>query len=1599
MNRFKEKLSNIKNKIIETTNNAINSPLSSITNSSSSTTQNSNNNVNTEDNNNQFIPSSSTQRKKKKHRRRKEPVFKFVQVQNTDSLMSIARKYNMTEEDLMIVNRLDSKSIYQGQMLMVCLNFKCCHLPTSTMPSPSGQMSPELSSSSVVAVDIAELRNETTTTTTMIELNPSVVKEQEYLVKQMESTIVGKDPLQLIQSYQSSFLPHLRERYDWVIGKCECTSTTEGHNIDLQSSLSSLHVSPVTDPIIRFENVMSVNENMDLMCTGTIHINRHYLVFSPQTSLASFDRVDIEICDITGWKLDSYIDKKIITETSDLTTLKLWLKTNPNSKESIIANLHKGEISSTDQDFNWDKDTFHELSFILEKSEINNENEIKLIEILGKPVNLEEDILIFTSPSAPQNTPMSPLILNNNSKLLPSYSPPSYLNSLLLSENNNHINNNNNNTNNEISTSTNNNIPPTSTSFIDQLTTTMVAQVLPSSKINENELIKEKVNCVFEYGKVSGTLTLMPHWLIFQADPNHPLVKKLGSIKFQLNYTMNQVMSCGMVPKTFLSPTIDDPLQFGMDDETTTSSGNSNSQASTSSTINTSNSIIPPPSPSPSPLSQPTTITNNNNSNSQTIPSTTNSNSQEMSSVHVVLQITPLVEKDILIECEDEKSQFICNQIRLWMGDLKEKTIESSIIIDNVGPNDTLSPPPRLTKEPSKSNLYQSVLMLSTSMVDRYLERSSATSTYNIEGEIPFSDPQVDSFVPDLLNGTSTMLSMSDISQLIVDLPIFYKLRNWTLLYKAEKHGISINTMYSKCKEKGGCLLVIQDSNKNIFGGFLSDSIHPSKNYYGDGECFLFRMKPFYSSYHWSKENDCFIQTTEKYLSMGGGNKGKYGLWLDDNFEQGTSQRCETYDNEPLSPNEDFLCLDIEIWGFLINLYTISVVIRNKIFQMIEELPKTIDDKKKTYIKGRELSKLSVVELVGKYGMPWSFVVRFLPPKTLGKIDVAARSSMIHNYIAHPNATVDTLRQLLDWSPDFKLTQINIPNVEILEELYQRYTEPIIFNLYYIIEIVTKNGRFEILDWLRSSRPTHGALGKHVMDSAAEHGRLDVVQWLHNNKTDGCTVSAMDKAALNGHFNIVKFLNENRTEGCSIIGMQSVVNGHLEIGQYLVEKYPKECGPSFQIHLKFYPYSQWESDPFIKAVSMGRMDIVQWLHDNRPLESAKGTIDKAVETNNLEMIKYLHSCSIDLATHKSFEWAAKNNQLEIMHWLLANTNVQEFSDAVIPLASRHATPEMLQLLNKHPATAFTPFCLDSASLSGNVPNLLWIHQNIHLNCSVAAMNMASMRGDLEMVQLLHENGIGACTDLAIDYAAENGHLQVIKYLSTNRSEGCSRRALEVAARNNHLEIIIWLLDRYPDRLCPTSASLIRAAENGHLEVVKYLFTHYADQITSSGHPYTACDFAADNGHEKVVQYLLENTTSQRFSTYGLMRASRNGHLDIVKYLTANHKMEDRMSECIMDQAAMNGKLKVVKYLSKHRTEGCTIKALKDSINNGYLNVAYYLYHNRPECNPSLLLINDIQTIDDKNINININTNNNNNSQTNNKILLFSNHPFIKILLY
>nr|XP_026484331.1 oxidation resistance protein 1 isoform X4 [Vanessa tameamea] len=204
---------------------------------------------------------------------------------------------------------------------------------------------------------------------------------------------------------------------------------------------------------------------------------------------------------------------------------------------------------------------------------------------------------------------------------------------------------------------------------------------------------------------------------------------------------------------------------------------------------------------------------------------------------------------------------------------------------------------------------------------------------------------------PDLI-GTSEIFTMEHREKLCGVLPARAQGYMWSLAFSTSQHGFSLASMYRKMQRVDSpVLLVIQDTDNNVFGALTSCAFRPSEHFYGTGESLLFSfqrveerrrsqpspddgqkedkdeikddkddetelIKTKFKYWGWTGDNMYFIRGSNDNISIGAGD-GKFGLWLDGDLYLGRTQRCTTYGNEPLTTREDFIVKIMECWTFI----------------------------------------------------------------------------------------------------------------------------------------------------------------------------------------------------------------------------------------------------------------------------------------------------------------------------------------------------------------------------------------------------------------------------------------------------------------------------------------------------------------------------------------------------------------------------------------------------------------------------------------------------------------------------------------------------------
>ncbi|EGG18674.1 hypothetical protein DFA_04170 [Cavenderia fasciculata] len=595
-----------------------------------------------------------------------------------------------------------------------------------------------------------------------------------------------------------------------------------------------------------------------------------------------------------------------------------------------------------------------------------------------------------------------------------------------------------------------------------------------------------------------------------------------------------------------------------------------------------------------------------------------------------------------------------------------------------------------------------------------------------------------------------------------------------------------------------------------------------------------------------------------------------------------------------------------------------SQYIRCKIFNFITDISK-IDKEvyrggggnqddvprcRKVWLKGRDIIKLPHLGLISKYGMSWDFIKHYLPDNKDKHKDKdkdktwLRRIDVITKYCSHRNATLDTLKHLLEWSPDYenkKDLRINIgstsdtvnaslpsissiSNRDILEYLIENYPNICLDG---VADNAAKCGYLAIIELLNSSQRGRQHLDySDTMCIASKNGQLHIVQYLHNYlPRKQSSTSMIDLSSTHGHLNVLKFLHENRSEGCSMSAINgAAMNGHIEVVKFLYfnrEDWKRGIQKNHQLNL-------------MDIVSnYGHFEILKFLNENRSIPATCSTncMDWAAKNGRLDILEYLHLNRTEGCSSKAMDNAAMNGHLNVVQWLHRNRS-EGCSKKALDNAS---TLEVVQFLDQYRQEGATTRAMDNAATIGR----------------------------LDIIMYLNENRTEGTSMNTMDNAIENGHLDIVKWLVENRSEGGSGRAMSKAIfANASFEMIHYIHENLKQvgYLTPTTAARI-----GRLDIIEFLDKYYGD----SGGTWTneIMDMAAAVGHLEIVQYLHQNRT-EGCTLSAIEKAAEYNHLNIIKFLYLN-KSEESIEKAL-DQAIVNGHLEIVRWI----IENCTRPIIK-----------------------------------------------------------------------
>ncbi|EGG16455.1 hypothetical protein DFA_08993 [Cavenderia fasciculata] len=542
--------------------------------------------------------------------------------------------------------------------------------------------------------------------------------------------------------------------------------------------------------------------------------------------------------------------------------------------------------------------------------------------------------------------------------------------------------------------------------------------------------------------------------------------------------------------------------------------------------------------------------------------------------------------------------------------------------------------------------------------------------------------------------------------------------------------------------------------------------------------------------------------------------------------------------------------------------------------------------------KGKEINNSVDVQenydMIAKFAMPYDYIKHYLPSTMYPIKDwyddvnehfqVYHRTLAIDRYVQHPNATLDTLKKLIDWHPSFKPSNVSVEkaalhgHIEIIRYLDQLYNRR----------------KYDML----SSYYTEVAL-----ENASQSGCLELVERIlqsHNfYLSKQSRIKAINNAAQKGHFNIVRWLfpHDDRVQ------------------------------------------KEWKVETIDLACHSCNVELIQWLYQHGCRPSADA-MDILSSRGCMEGIQYLHfECCQAKCTTYAMDWAAYSGYLSIVQFLDQH-RTEGATTRAMDYAARNGHFETVKWLHFNRTEGCSVNAMDGAAERGHEDIFKFLHTHRTEGCSVNAMDGAAERGHEDIFKFLHTHRTEGCTKRAMYKASENGHIQIVQFIHLNRTEWYDIDiAMKQAATGNQLDILKFLhIIRNSNEY---SHIMDSAVYSNNIDMLEWLHENYR------GHAYDPQKMATRVGNLCVLQWFLgKYGLLEEYQVKSCLKAAACfGHMAIINWLVETHphiKLEpiiERIFVKCVDRAAAEGNVDVIRWFYKNATSERTQVLAKEVLGN------------------------------------------------------------------
>ena len=167
---------------------------------------------------------------------------------------------------------------------------------------------------------------------------------------------------------------------------------------------------------------------------------------------------------------------------------------------------------------------------------------------------------------------------------------------------------------------------------------------------------------------------------------------------------------------------------------------------------------------------------------------------------------------------------------------------------------------------------------------------------------------------------------------------------------------------------------------------------------------------------------------------------------------------------------------------------------------------------------------------------------------------------------------------------------------------------------------------------------------------------------------------------------------------------------------------------------------------------------------------------------------------------------ARTNKLELLQWIREEKKC-EWDEKTSAVAAEQGNLEMVKYCVANQC-AIDAFSCSNAAENGHLKCLKYLHEDVKAPWDCETANLAALNGHLHILEYLVEREYDKFDKSACSLAAEYGHLECLKYLHEEVKAPWDCEAVRMAREFNHSECLQYLLDndcplpegwRYEDR--------------------------------------------------------------------------------------------------------------------------------------------------------------------------------------------------------